>query len=280
MEGYPDSDYPHAEPWRADPSLEAFYYDDLITDVLRPIKPGKEATVYCCRAHPSTGANLLAAKVFRVWLEPGLKREHRTGGDLLADDRRSPQTRSSFRRRAIYEEGREIADARLRRAFQNRSAMGRRLRFGGWVDREFTVLCRLFDAGADVPAPVARSGPAILMEYLGDEINPAPMLKHVSLEREQARTLFDVVLRNVELFLARDLVHADLSAFNVLYWDGKVKIIDFPQAVDAFDNPNAQSLLSRDIYNVCRYFARYGISADPSRLAEDLWQRFLRRELR
>ena len=86
-------------------------------------------------------------------------------------------------------------------------------------------------------------------------------------------------MRNVELFLACDLVHADLSAFNILCWDGAVRVIDFPQAVDAFDNPNARSLLARDVRNVCRYFGRYGVDADPVRLADELWERFLRREL-
>ncbi len=255
MEGYPDTDYPHAEPLCADPTLEAFYDDGLITDVLQRLKSGKEATLYCCRAHPSAGTELLAAKVYR------------------------PLARRSFRNDAIYQEGRFIGDARLRRAYEKKTLTGRNVQFGGWVEREFEALCILYDAGADVPAPVAQSGPALLMEYLGDEHTSAPMLKHVHLGANEASAVFRAIMRNVELFLACDLVHADLSAFNVLYWDGKVKIIDFPQAVDAFDNPSARSLLARDIRNVCRYFARYGVDADPSRLADDLWERFLGREL-
>jgi catechol 2,3-dioxygenase-like lactoylglutathione lyase family enzyme len=36
-----------------------------ILDVLRRVKGGKEANVYCCRTHPSTGVDLLAAKLYR-----------------------------------------------------------------------------------------------------------------------------------------------------------------------------------------------------------------------
>jgi RIO kinase 1 len=70
-------------------------------------------------------------------------------------------------------------------------------------------------------------------------------------------------------------VHGDLSPFNVLYWRGGVKIIDFPQAVDARFNPNAFFLLRRDLENVCHYFERFGVAADPDRLAGQLWAWFL-----
>lgn len=238
-----------------EPALESFYHDDLITDLVRPLKSGKEATVYCCKAHPSTGEELLAAKVYR------------------------PLERRSFRHDALYQEGRVIPDDRLRRALRTHTPTGRRLQFALWVEHEYEALGALYDAGADVPAPVAQSGPALLMEYLGDEEASAPLLKHVSLAREEARRLFDVVMRNIELFLACDYVHADLSPFNILCWRGEVRIIDFPQAVDPFDNPSARALLARDVGNVCRHFARYAVDADAGQLADDLWTRFLNREL-
>ena len=119
----------------------------------------------------------------------------------------------------------------------------------------------------------------MLMDYLGDADTPAPMLHDVALDPQEARRLFHRVMRNVELWLACDRVHADLSAFNILYWQGQVTIIDFPQAVDPRSNPSAQALLTRDVENVCRYFARYGVWVNPTRIANDLWRRFLRGEL-
>jgi len=96
---------------------------------------------------------------------------------------------------------------------------------------------------------------------------------------DDAHDLFTRIMRNVELWLAYNVVHGDLSAFNILWWEGNVTIIDVPQAVDPRVNPNARDLLARDIDNVCRYFSRCGVRADPARLAARLWTRFLHAEL-
>jgi RIO kinase 1 len=236
-------------------SLETFYNEGLITDVLDIIKRGKEATVYCCQAHPSTGTKFLAAKIYR------------------------PRQFRSFKNDAVYQEGRVILDKRLRRAVKKKTRKGRAVQFTSWVEHEFQTLNLLHAAGADVPRPIAQSGSAILMEYVGDYQLPAPMLKNVSLEPDEAHPFFDLLMGNVELWLACNIVHADLSAFNILYWKGDLKIIDFPQAVDRRLNPSAFPLLSRDIDNLCRYFARYGVHANPSGLAGELWTQFLRAEL-
>jgi RIO kinase 1 len=70
-------------------------------------------------------------------------------------------------------------------------------------------------------------------------------------------------------------VHADLSPFNVLYHEGRATVIDFPQAVDARTNRNSYELLRRDLHNLTQHFARYGVTADPDLLANDLWRRYL-----
>ncbi len=236
-------------------AIENLCNENLISDVVKTIKGGKEATVYLCRAHPATGEEFLAAKVYR-------QLEYR-----------------SFRNDAVYQAGRVILDARQRRAFRKKTRMGRQTQFALWVDNEWETLKLLHAAGARVPRPVARSGYAILMEYLGDGRAAAPMLAEVSVDRKEARVLFDRLMENVELCLSRNVVHGDLSEFNVLYWQGDFKIIDFPQAVDARFNPNSSRLLARDVYNVCRYFGRFGVEADAPALAWDLWRRFMRAEI-
>ena len=148
-----------------------------------------------------------------------------------------------------------------------------------WVGSEYETLRLVHPAGADVPRPVAKAGSAVLMEYVGEVDEPAPMLSSVTLPGEQAERLFRRLMRNVRIFLSCHRIHADLSAYNVLWWRGKLKVIDFPQAVDSRFNRNAFSLLTRDIGNLCRYFARCGVAADPWRLAGGLWRRYLRAEL-
>jgi RIO kinase 1 len=244
-----------------------FYESRLITGVDHVVKSGKEATVYCCCAHPATGVEFLAAKVYR------------------------PRHLRSFKNDAVYQQGRLIQategpdgllavgrgrwDRRLQRAVKNKSRRGREVQFTAWVGQEFQMLDRLAAAGADVPRPVDWADSAILMEYIGDARTPAPQLIGVTLAPGEVRPLFERILRNVEIALACDLVHGDLSPFNILYWEGRVKIIDFPQSVDIHSNSSAFALLERDIENICDYFADYGIRADPSRLARQLWQRAL-----
>jgi len=53
-------------------------------------------------------------------------------------------------------------------------------------------------------------------------------------------------------------VHADLSAFNLLWWEDRLWLIDFPQAVDVTTNPHAFEYLYRDLNNVGNWFARRG----------------------
>jgi RIO kinase 1 len=113
----------------------------------------------------------------------------------------------------------------------------------------------------------------MLMEYVGDEAMPAPHLQRVRLAADEVEPLFRRLLHNVELMLAHDRIHGDLSAYNVLYWEGDVTIIDFPQVIDAYGNPEAFELFSRDLERICQYFARYGLREDPASLAHEMWSR-------
>ncbi|MBI3967505.1 MAG: hypothetical protein HY329_17860 [Chloroflexi bacterium] len=76
-----------------------------------------------------------------------------------------------------------------------------------------------------------------------------------------------------------DSPHTDLSAFNMLDWDGTVTIIVLPQAVDPRFNGNAFNLLAHDVDQVCRYFARQGVASDPAAITIDLWTRFVNAQL-
>jgi RIO kinase 1 len=162
---------------------------------------------------------------------------------------------------------------------QNKSDFGREVQSGTWIGREFDLLKTLHEAYADVPRPIAAGGDVILLEYVGDEEAAAPQLNRVRLERDEAGPLFQRLMNNIELFLSLNLVHGDLSPHNVLYWRGEVKVIDFPQASDARFNSHARDLLQRDIANLCRYFASYGVEADADLLAAELWRRFTFAEL-
>ncbi len=195
-------------------SLGSFYEHHWIRDVLRQVKGGKEASVYLCESEPEAGEQthtgqqtlpeLLAAKVYRPRMLRNLK------NDALYREGRSD----------LDSEGHEILDDRMLRAIQKRTAFGQELRHTSWLEHEFTALQALSQAGADVPVPYASDANAILMTYIGEDGLPAPTLASIHLTRHEAQALYQRTLRNIEIMLSRDIIHGDLSAFNILYWDG------------------------------------------------------------
>lgn len=241
-------------------SLEPLYEQQMITDVLAQVKGGKEASVYRCAAHESTGEDLLAAKVYR----PRMFRQ-------LRND-------SAYRqgRETILSDGTRLtgADFREQRALAKGTAFGKKLQHTSWLMHEITTLKTLHVAGAAVPKPFAAGDNVILMEYIGDEDLAAPPLSTIRLERGEARPLFDVVMHTVELLMERGWVHGDLSAYNILYWDGDITVIDFPQVTSILSNLSAYDILERDLTRVCQYFESQGFRRDPKRLALGLWRKY------
>lgn len=243
-------------------SLRGFYDQALITDVLTQVKGGKEASVYCCAAHESVGGvDTLAAKVYRP-------RRFRA----LTNDK-------------MYREGRAVLTAqghvvhenqdRVMRALGKKTAFGQQVSHTSWLMHEYTSLETLHRAGAAVPKPHQAGDNAILMEFVGSDTLAAPMLNTVSLGREEGGRLFDEVMRNLEIMLEHDMIHGDLSAYNILYLDGHLTIIDLPQVVDPHSNPNAPAILARDVQRVCDYFARQGADQPAEAIYRDLWRRYL-----
>lgn len=64
------------------------------------------------------------------------------------------------------------------------------------------------------------------------------------------------------LFQDCKLVHADLSEYNMLYFDGKVYIIDVSQAVEN-DHPHSMDFLRRDIVNINDFFRKKNVHVFP-----------------
>ncbi len=225
----------------------------FVTDVLGMIGDGKEATVYLCAAHESVGVEYLAAKVYR------------------ADKFRA------FRGGRSYAGERTALDARSKRAMRTKTEVGKRIAHHEWVAWEWKTLCRMFDAGADVPEPLSCSPDAILMEFVGNAEGAAPQLRHVELEPDKARAVLERLLRNVEILLDCHLIHGDLSAYNVLWWDERPWIIDVPQSLNLHTHAGGLEYLLRDVQNLERYFTRYGLHCRG--FAERAWGRYRRGEL-
>jgi RIO kinase 1 len=233
-------------------AVDEFRDNGLIREVVTLLRSGKEAAAYLCRGGPELGARFAVAKVYHE------------------------RNRRNFANSSTYQEGRVILNGQVRRAMARGTGAGRRFAGALWVDHEFDVLCTLHAAGCDVPEPYACTEEAVLMAYAGDREAPAPQLQEAALSRGEAEAAWERLAWNVETFLAHDVVHADLSAFNVLWWRGRPLVIDFPQAVDARQSGHARRLLERDLRNLAKYFGRRGVAVDAEGLAEDLWSRWER----
>ncbi len=249
----------HESGWLLD-SLRQFFNQELISDLLYIVKGGKEANVYCCQAGPATGRSHLAVKVYR------------------------PHQFRKIRNDAQYKEGRHVLDAggnaivndqRTFRALAKKSRHGRETARVSWLAHEYETQQALFQAGAAVPEPLAMANNAILMEFVGDGRAARPTLSQVELAPDEVWPLFSDVLRTVEALLRQGKIHGDLSAYNILYWQGAVKVIDFPQVVDAQQNASAAELLLRDITRVCDYFRRQGLPVNAAALTDALWRTYV-----
>jgi len=243
------------EEWWLLESLGDFYEHQWISDVLRRVKGGKEASVYMCRGGEAIGPKLVTAKVYR------------------------PRELRNLKNDSIYRTGRIDLDmsgnAIIKEADQNairrRTNYGEVLRHQSWIAYELQTLEVLHAAGADVPKPYAMEKNAILMDFIGDMDTAASTLNSITLDSDETRPLFDRVVHNIDLLLSNDRVHGDLSAYNLLYWYGDITLIDFPQVVSPDGNPSAWTIFLRDVTRVCQYFQSQGLMVNARDLATELW---------
>lgn len=241
-------------------SLRPFYDRALITDVLARVKGGKEANVYRCEAHPALDVRLIAAKVYRPRMFRNLRNDkvYREGRAILKENGKAAKPN----------------DHRLMRALNKKTDFGMQAEHTSWLMYEFTTLQKLYAAGAAVPQPFSASENSILMGYCGDDDGAAPALSEITLDADEGKMLFNEVIRNVEIMLQHGVVHGDLSAYNILYWEGRITLIDFPQVVNTQGNSRAWMIFQRDIVRVCEYFAALGVVCDPHEIARRLWRRY------
>jgi len=152
-----------------------------------------------------------------------------------------------------YTEGQWINESSLRKAVSQKTKVGKSLQQRLWTKREYYLLKKLFGQGAIVPEVFDYTDNAILMQYLGDENGFAPRLVDIELSDVMKTKVLDEIEAGIKLFIDNGIVHGDLSAYNILWWDGKPWVIDFPQAVDIRHNPNWKQFYDRDVQNIKNY---------------------------
>lgn len=209
--------------------IDSFGEKEINITVGDIVKTGKEAIVY--KAYLNN--ELTALKVYKDY-----------------------NTRA-FTNNQGYIAGKYIKKPSLRKATAKKTKVGKDFIHEGWVKREYVMLSKLFSKGCNIPKPIASVKTAILMDFIGNESETAPKLKDVILNTTQAKATFEIIVQNMENFIDAGIVHADLSEFNILWWNEKPYIIDFPQSVNVKENSNAENMLKRDVSNVCKYFSKF-----------------------
>lgn len=227
------------------------------------LKSGKEAEIFLVeRRFAESGSRLIAHKRYRPRY-PG-KGELREKGFSNS---------TMYRGDAVYKAGWNLR-TRDRRAILagNKSSWGHELAAQLWPHQEWEMLRRAWEAGVAVPYPVERTEDGLMMSFIGDpdELVAAPKLAQAGLSAAELRTAWQQVLASVGALTLAGLVHADLSAYNLLWWEGRVVVIDLPQAVEFTTNTDAFELLHRDIANVGEWFGRRGVAVDVEAVYAEL----------
>jgi RIO kinase 1 len=214
------------------------------------LKSGKEAEIFLVERAFAAHSVLLAHKRYRP--------RYPSQGELRALGF-SNSTR--YRGDSVYKAS-WFLPTRDKKAVMGDSRYGHELAGRLWPIQEWTMLERASGAGAAVPYPVELTGDGLLMEFIGDEIQAAPKLVQARLSADELASAWGQLLDSVRSLTSAGIVHADLSAYNLLWWEGRLVLIDLPQAVEFTTNTDAYDLLHRDLANVATWFTRRGVAVD------------------
>jgi RIO kinase 1 len=131
-----------------------------------------------------------------------------------------------------------------------------------WAQKEFRNLDAADKAKIRVPKPIAIEKNIVIMEFIGKDGVSAPRLKEMPPD-DPVKTYKQLITYMKRLYQKAELVHGDLSEYNLMTWKGKLIMFDMSQSVPT-SHPLAQELLNRDITNVNRFFSRQGVTVLPN----------------
>lgn len=211
-------------------TIYKLFTDEIIETVEFAISTGKEANVFYAKS--KEGPKVL--KIYRV-------------------------SNATFKTISKY----IVGDPRFRSLGKDR----RRILFQ-WAQKEYANLLKAKAVGTRAPEPFVCRNNVLVMQYLGTKDTPAPMIKDVELE-EPGAVYEDLMLQVRRLYHLADLVHSDMSEYNILMHEDLPYIIDMGQAV-LRRHPMAREFLERDTKNISTIFRRKGLNVPQRQVMEDL----------
>ena len=136
-----------------------------------------------------------------------------------------------------------------------------------WVKREYKNLMKARDANVSVPTPLTFSNHVLVLEFIGDDGIIAPKLKDEI--PKNPKDFLERIISNMKKLQKAGLVHADLSAFNILNYNEKPVFIDFSQCT-TLESSMAKEYLNRDIRNICNFFRKIGLNANEKKVKKQI----------
>ncbi|MGC8571792.1 MAG: serine protein kinase RIO [Candidatus Micrarchaeia archaeon] len=218
--------------------LSKFFNKGIIKKVDYIIARGKEADIYIAEAGGSeivANEKFIILKLFRI------------------------ETSSFFNIRDYI-----VGDPRFRKINRAKYSL-----INEWCKKEYRNLQIAIEAHVNAPKPFMFKKNILAMSLIENNGKPAPKLHDILLDNPQ--NVYNQILKSVSLLYNMELVHADLSEYNILIADKEVPyLIDFGQAVD-IKHPNALQFLKRDITNISTYFSnKYNIETDPIKIIDKI----------
>ena len=127
-----------------------------------------------------------------------------------------------------------------------------------WAQKEFRNLSKTFQCGIPCPEPITVTKNILVMKFVGINGVPAPTLVESEVDySDYEKTLLIIS----DLYKKAELVHADLSEYNIFKTENGPIVFDFGSAVD-IRHPKTREFLERDISNVTRFFVKRGLTVD------------------
>lgn len=204
-------------------------FEKVIVDMFVHLACGKEASIYCSTTHP-----LYINECFINGVE--------VPQTLAVKIYKTNCTEANFRDQYLCN------DHRFKSRYNKKNRNITEL----WAEREALNLDRLHNAGVHSPYVYERKGHILVMTYIGDEENPAPQLKNVNFSSKDLPIVYNEIIGMMHaMYNKAELVHSDLSEYNILYHNKKCVFIDVPQAMLS-NSKGALTYLMRDCKNILK----------------------------
>ena len=215
-------------------NLEKVFTHKIVSEMIHIISRGKEADVYLARSGEKVDAEYVILKIFN-------------------------QENTSFKRRIEYVKGDPRFDG-------IKTDIRSIIRI--WCRKEYGNLKIAREAQVSAPEPYYFNGNVLAMQFIGEDDRPAKILKNIELDNPEK--VLDEIIENMKRLYSANLVHGDISEYNILIKDNIPFVIDIGQGV-SLGHPKANEFLERDVKNILHYFKkRYGVDMEQEQVVSEI----------